>query len=53
MKSAIDIRNSDGRLLGRYSPSTTTLKIQLKGCLSIIHFLPNGELEITNVKLKA
>ena len=45
-----DIRNDDGRLVGRYHPETNTLEIKTKDCVTNIRFLPNGKLEVINSK---
>lgn len=46
-----DIRNIKKRLIGRYFPSTSTLEILIKGCLTRIRFLSNGKIEVTNIEL--
>lgn len=47
-KNVIDVRNEDGRLVGRFYLETATLVIKLKDCITRIRFLHNGELEVIN-----
>ena len=47
-KNVIDIRNENGRLVGRFYLETATLVIKLKDCITHIRFLHNGELEVIN-----
>lgn len=50
MERIQDIRNMDGRLVGRYYPDTATLEILVKDCLTSICFLPNREIEVSHIK---
>ncbi len=45
-----EIRNADKHLVGKYNPATSTLAIQAKDCLTIIHFLANEGIEVINSK---
>lgn len=50
MQTIIEIRNTDGRLVGKYAPDSSTLEIMIKGCLTTIRFLPDGKIELNNTK---
>lgn len=50
MQAVQEIRNSNKHLVGKYNPTTATLEILGKGCLTVIHFLSNGEIEVMNSK---
>ena len=46
----IDIRNEDGKLVGRFCFETATLPIKLKDCVTDIRYQYGGELEVINRK---
>ena len=46
----IDIRNEDGKLVGRFCFETATLTIELKDCVTDIRYQYGGELEVINSK---
>lgn len=50
MEKIQDIRNTDGRLVGRYYANTSTLEILVKGCLTSICFLPSKEIKVSHAK---
>ncbi len=48
-----EIRNSDRHLVGKFDPATATILIERKGCLTTIRLLPDGNIEITNMRIGA
>ena len=44
----IDIRNEDGKLVGRFCFETATLTIKLKDCVTDIRYQYGGEREVIN-----
>ena len=49
-KTIINIRNEDGKLVGRFCFETATLTIKLKDCVTDIRYHYGGELEVINRK---
>ena len=48
----VEIRNSDNKLICVIDPREKSVEIVLKGVLTTLQFLPNGEYSITNVKIE-
>lgn len=45
-----EVRNSDGRLVCLIDENTGAVEICIKGCVTLIEQLPDGEIRITNSK---
>lgn len=48
-----EIRNSYGKLVCRADKNSKTVEIVIKGCITLIRFLDNGAIEVTNKKKTA
>lgn len=46
----IDIRNTDGRLVGKFNPQTNAVEFLVKGCLTVIRFSSQGGIEVCHIK---
>lgn len=45
-----EIRNLGNRLVGKYYPDKNSLVIMIKGYITIIYFLPDGNIAVKNTK---
>ncbi len=45
-----EVRNGDGRLVCKADKSNKSIEIRVKNCVTLIEWLPNGKLKITNIK---
>lgn len=43
-----EIRNSQGKLVCRIDRPNKTVEIAVKGCVTLIHFTDDGEINVTN-----
>lgn len=48
----LDIRNTDGKLVGKFNPKTNTIELFVKGCLTTIRFTPRGGIKVYHTKCK-
>jgi hypothetical protein len=47
-----EVRNLDGRLVCRLDVTTGMVEIKIKDCTTLIRRLPNGKIDVINLKGK-